>query len=84
MLLDFAAGAEIERDGSGDVTMGEAIARASHALTLRSELLDFVGCYPASCGSERDLGSFLGEINQMLNFVSILFLGPNAFSFFES
>ena len=58
--------------------------RASRALTLRSELLYFVGRYPASCRSERDLGSFLGEVNQMLDFVSILFLGPNAFSFFES
>ena len=58
--------------------------RAPHALTLRSELLDFVGRYPASCGSERDFRSFLGEVNQMLDFVGILFLGPNAFSFFES
>ena len=58
--------------------------RASRALTLRSELLYFVGRYPASCRSERDLGSFLGEVNQMLDFAGILFLGPDAFSFFES
>ena len=63
--------------GSGDCAH-------SACLTLRFELLDFVGRYSASCGSARDLRSFFGEINQMLDLAGIPFLGPNAFSFFES
>jgi hypothetical protein len=53
-------------------------------LTLRFELLDFVGRYPAPCGSERYLRSFLGEVNQMLDLAGILLSGPDTLGFFES
>ena len=53
-------------------------------LTLRSELLDFVRRYPASCRSKRDLRSFFGEVNQMLDFAGILLSGPYTLGFFES
>ena len=57
---------------------------AGACLTLRSELLDFVCRYPASRHSERNLGSFLSEVSQMLYLGSILLRGPYTLGFFES
>jgi hypothetical protein len=47
-------------------------------LTLGHELLDFVRCYSAFRRSVGDLGPFLYERNQMLDFGDIFFRRPEA------